>query len=311
MPILSVIIPAYNEGVNVSTCAQTLIELLAPLDITFELIFVDDGSIDDTWYAIENITTTNHAVKGVKLSKNFGKEGAIMAGLVNAEGQVCGIIDCDLQHPPKTFIEMYHVWANGNVDIVDGVKKSRGKESALYKSLSRLFYFSIESFGGIILQNSSDLKLLDRRVVDILINLPEKQRFFRALSSWVGFTTVNVPFEVEPRLIGHSKFSYVKSFKYAVTNITSFTSAPLQIITIMGIIFFIASVVLGITTLYNWIVFRAVEGFTTVILLLLIIGSMLMIALGVIGIYISKIYEEIKNRPTFIIDKMVYQNKIQ
>lgn len=302
-PILSIIIPAYNESATLPKTAANVGSLMEKANISCEIIFVDDGSTDDTWQNISDLAKINY-ITGIKLSRNFGKESAILAGLAHAKGNACAILDCDLQHPPHVLLEMYDVWKKGGVDVVEGIKVTRGQETAIYRNFSNIFYYLIEKLGKIELKNSSDFQLLDRRVVDIIATLPERQRFFRALSAWVGYNRVQVPFTVAPREFGQSKFNFYKSMKYAVANITSFSSAPMQAITIVGIIFFATSLILGINTFYSWLVYRAVEGFTTVILLLLIIGSMLMFSMGVIGIYISKIYEEIKSRPTYLVEEV-------
>jgi len=301
--MLSIIIPAYNEAEALPFTSSTLQAVLAEAGIDFELVFVDDGSLDGTWDKIAALAAQDTRISGIKLSKNFGKESAILAGLSHAAGDACALMDSDLQHPPKVLVEMYKIWLEGKVDVVEGIKLSRGKENALYKRFANLFYYLIERLGGIKLKNSSDFQLLDRRVVDIIIKLPERQRFFRALSAWVGFNRKQVPFTVEPRIGGISKYNFSKSAKYALTNISSFSSAPMQIVTLMGFIFFIAAIILGVQTLFGWMAHRAVEGFTTVILLLLIIGSMLMLSIGIIGLYIAKIYEEIKYRPPYLIDQ--------
>ena len=310
MSLLSIVIPAYNEADNISLATSRIKEILNDAEIPCEIVIVDDGSTDATWEVIEGVANLNENVTGLRLSRNFGKESAILAGLSNAMGSCAAVIDCDLQHPPNTLIKMYEVWKQGDIDIVEGVKQSRGKESAIYRNFSSLFYSLIERLGGISIRNSSDFQLLDRRIIDVIIRLPERQRFFRALTAWVGFNKVQIPFVVEPRQSGTSKFNFYSSLKYAIANLTSFSSAPLQIITITGFIFFVISIVLGANVLHSWIVNRAVEGFTTVILLLLIIGAMLMFSLGVIGIYLSKIYEEIKSRPSYLISEVIKNGEL-
>ena len=302
---LSVIVPAFNEGDVVEKTAYTINHILNHAGIAHEIVFVDDGSTDNTWKHIENLSSQDINVLGVKLSRNFGKESAILAGLSHAMGRACAIIDCDLQHPPEVLVEMHRIWACGGVDIVEGVKISRGHESFVYRGFANLFNRLIESLCGIKLKDSSDFKLLDRRVVEIIVRMPERQRFFRALSSWIGYNRVEVPFSVEPRTCGKSKFNFSKSARYALTNISSFSSAPMQLVTFIGIGFLVAAFVLGIHTLLAWFLHTAVEGFTTVILLLLIIGSMLMISLGIIGFYIRKIYEEIKFRPPYLVEIVI------
>jgi len=310
-PVLSVIIPAYNEGPVLTITTEHLQTVLSEANIFYEILFVDDGSTDDTWQQIESLAKKDTRIVGVKLSRNFGKESAMLAGLEHATGSACALMDCDMQHPPSTLVEMYNVWKSGNVDVVEGVKQSRGKESLIYKGFSNLFYYLIERTGKIKLRDASDFQLLDRRVVDIIIRLPERQRFFRALSSWVGFNRKEIFFTVEPRASGTSKFNFYTSTKYALNNITSFSSAPLQIVTITGTIFFILSIVLGIQTLVLWISGEAIEGFTTVILLLLIIGAMIMFSMGIMGYFIGKIYEETKYRPPYLVETSVNQKKTQ
>ena len=302
MSKLSVVVPAYNESDVVAKTAITINRILKNAGITHEIVFVDDGSTDHTWKNIESLCAQDINVLGVKLSRNFGKESAILAGLSHAKGSAIAIIDCDLQHPPDLLVDMFRIWAGGGVDIVEGVKLSRGHEGFVYRGFANLFNCLVESLCGIKLKDSSDFKLLDRRVVDIIVNMPERQRFFRALSSWIGYNRVEIPFCVESRMSGNSKFNFRKSAIYALTNIASFSSAPMQLVTFIGVGFSAAAFVMGIHTLLAWILHRAVEGFTTVILLLLIIGSMLMISLGIIGFYIGKIYEEIKFRPPYLVE---------
>ena len=211
-------------------------------------------------------------------------------------------MDCDLQHPPCTIIEMYHLWEQG-YEVVEGVKTSRGKESAFHHLCASGFYAIISRLTHIDMANASDFKLLDRQAVDALLAMPERAPFFRALSSWIGFCSIQVPFEVQERTVGTSKWSIWSLTKYAIRNITSFSGAPMQAVTLLGWIILVFSLVLGIQSLYRYFNGTAQEGFTTVILLLLIIGSILMISLGIIGHYISRIYDEIKRRPKYIISR--------
>ena len=205
---------------------------------------------------------------------------------------------------------MYEKWQDG-YEIVEGVKASRGKESFLHKVAAKNFYSLISKATNIDMSRASDFKLLDRKAVNILRSMPEKHIFFRALSSWVGFKTTSVEFHVQEREVGESKWSTYSLFKYAITNITSFSTAPMQIVTLTGVIFLVFSLILGIQSLYKHFMGHALEGFTTVILLLLIIGSILMLSLGIIGYYISKIYEETQNRPRFIVSEAAnYEEKL-
>lgn len=298
--LLSVVLPAYNEEPSIPRAADTLITLLRQEKIEHELIFVDDGSRDATWAAIQARAARHPQVRGVRFSRNFGKEAAIFAGLAQSRGDCTVVMDCDLQHPPEKVIDMYRLWQQG-YQVVEGVKTSRGKENPLHTLAAKSFYSILSSSTGVDMSRASDFKLLDRRAVDTLLAMREKNAFFRALSSWIGFSTAQVEFEVQPRLEGESKWSVGSLIRYAMSNITSFSAAPLQLVTLLGVVVFVCSAVLGIHSLWQKFTGQALEGFTTVILLQLLIGSVLMICLGIIGYYLSKIYEEIKDRPRYIV----------
>lgn len=298
--MLSVIIPSYNENENIRRTAQTIAGILRDAAIEYELIFVDDGSRDTTWTEICAAHDSDPCVRGLGFSRNFGKEGAIFAGLKNARGDCAVVIDCDLQHPPELIPQMYQLW-QGGAEVVEAIKRSRGKEGLFHKIFARSFYKMMKSSSGINLDGASDFKLLDRKVINALNELPERITFFRALSSWVGFTTERVEFDVQPRAAGKSKFSMKSLFRFALNNITSFTDVPIRLITWVGVIFGIMALVLGIQTLVKYFCGQAAEGFSTVILLILITGACVLLGVGVIGYYLSKIYEEIKQRPRYIV----------
>ncbi len=302
MALLSIVLPAYNEEQNISNTTQVLSALFEKEDIAYELVFVSDGSRDATFSEIQRMAVKNEKVRGVEFSRNFGKEAAIFAGLEMASGDAVVVMDCDLQHPPETVLKMWELWQEG-AEVVEGVKCSRGKESLAHKLSAGLFYKIMSRLIKVDMNASSDFKLLDRKVVDVLLALPERNTFFRALSFWAGFRRVSVSYEVRERQFGESKWSVLSLMKYAVANATSFSTLPLQLVTVMGIIAILFSVVLFIQTLFKYLTGTAVEGFTTVILLILIIGGFLMLSLGIIGHYIARIYEEVKGRPKYIISK--------
>lgn len=307
--MLSIIIPSYNEEKNIKHTADVVSDVLESNKIDYEIVFVNDGSSDSTWEKMSELAQERDNICAVNFSRNFGKESAIFAGLEVAKGDACVLMDCDLQHPPETIIEMYNVWKNNDVDVVEGRKKDRGKENILYKGFSFLFYRVINKASGLDMAAASDFKLIDRKVVDALNRMPERLTFFRAMSSWVGFKTEKVYFEVAERAEGESKWSVRSLIRYAVNSITSFTSAPLQLVTVFGMITFIISIILGINTLYNKIWGNSAAGFSTVIILQLLTTSIIMFSLGIIGFYLSKIYEEIKNRPRYIISEIVNKDK--
>ena len=300
--MLSVIIPSFNENENIRRTAGTIAAVLRDAGIEYELLFVDDGSRDSTWAEICAAHEFDPCVRGLGFSRNFGKEGAIFAGLKNAAGDCAVVIDCDLQHPPELIPEMYSLW-QGGAEVVEAVKRSRGREGLFHKLFARSFYKMMKSSSGINLDGASDFKLLDRKVINALNELPERITFFRALSSWVGFATERVEFDVQPRAAGKSKFSMKSLFRFALNNITSFTDVPIRLISWVGAIFGVMAVILGIQTLVKYFCGQAAEGFSTVILLILITGACVLLGVGVIGYYLSKLYEEIKQRPRYIISR--------
>ena len=302
--MLSVVLPAYNEEQMIKKTSQVVGDLLEKEQIPYELVFVNDGSKDHTWEKILELKEERAHIKGVCFSRNFGKEGAVFAGIAQAEGDCIAVMDCDLQHPPETLIKMYHLWEDG-YQVIEGVKASRGRESFIHKMFAKTFYSIISDATGIDMSRASDFKLMDRQAAEEFLKLPERNVFFRALSSWVGFKTTYVEFDVQEREAGESKWSFKSLVRYAVNNITSFSAAPMQIVTFFGVVFFVFAVLLGIQSLYMYFSGHAVAGFTTVILLLLLVGSILMFSLGVIGYYIVKIYDEVKMRPRYIISEVI------
>ena len=302
--MLSVIIPAYNEEEILSQTAQILGSLLAAEGIAYELIFVDDGSKDRTWSEIGKAHAEDENVHGVHFSRNFGKEAAIFAGLSQIRGDCAAVMDCDLQHPPATLVEMYRKWEEG-YEVVEGIKRTRGKETGMHRAAAGMFYRIMSAAVKIDMSRASDFKLLDKRAVDSLLEMPERNAFFRAMSSWIGYRKTQVEFDVQDRAAGESKWSTRQLISYAVSNIVGYSTAPMQFVTGAGIAVFLFAVVLGIQTLIRYFTGRAVEGFTTVILLILLIGSIIMISLGIIGYYIARIYEETKRRPRYIISAKI------
>ena len=302
--MISVILPSYNEEENIQRAAEHIGRVLRPEHMDYELVFVNDGSRDGTWQKIVDLAQADPHVVGVNFSRNFGKEAAILAGLAQAKGDCCAVMDCDLQHPPETLVEMIRLWREG-YEVIEGVKRSRGEESGLHRFAAGSFYRIMSKATKVDMSRASDFKLIDRKAVNAILSLPEKNAFFRALSAWVGFKTTSVEFDVQEREAGSSKWSSRSLISYAVRNITSFSSAPLQLITVCGGIVLVLAVIMGIQTLIRYFSGTAVEGFTTVILLILLIGSVLMLSLGLIGYYLAQIYNELKNRPRYLISEVV------
>ena len=304
MSRLSVVLPAYNEEQILAKTCRTLKKILDLAEINYELVIVDDGSTDQTWKIIEETAEKDRNVTGVHFSRNFGKEAAIVAGLAQASGNAVAVMDCDLQHPPEVLVKMYRLWEQG-YEVVEGIKKSRGTETVFHRKSAGFFYRIMSRATGFNMENASDFKLLDRKAVESVLSMPERSMFFRATSSWVGFKSTSVLFEVQEREAGESKWSTGSLIRYAFRNIVAFTTLPLQFVTIGAGGCFICSLLLLIYSLVRYFTGHAVEGYTTLLIVMLFIGSAVMMSLGIIGYYIARIYEEVKRRPRYIVSRII------
>ena len=299
-PLLSIIIPAFNEEENICNTAKVVQNIMEDAQIPYEVIFVSDGSTDSTFDKITELAKTDRRIRGLEFSRNFGKEPAMFAGLSAMKGGCAVVMDCDLQHPPQTIVKMYRKWLEG-FEVVEGIKNTRGKESLFHRMFANTFYGIISALTGFEMENSSDFKLLDKKVVQVLLDMPERKTFFRAMSFWAGFKSCQVHYDVADRAFGTTKWSFYKLARYAISNIVSYSTRPLTIVSYMGVTSLLAGVVVGIQTLVRWASGKALEGFTTVILLLLLLGGGILLGLGIIGGYISAIYQEVKHRPRYVV----------
>lgn len=297
--------PVFNEAEHIGAVLADVQSVLTESGMSFEFILVDDGSTDETWERLVELSKEYPNLKAANLSRNFGKDIALCAGLEMSGGDAAVIMDGDGQHPPSLLPQMIEAWAGGGVDIVEATKLDRGKETVFNKLSAKLFYLLWNKLSGFELRGASDYKLLDRRVVDAYLQMDERHVFFRGMTAWLGFSRIQIPFEVAERAGGSSGWSLLKRIRLAVDGISGFSAIPLQIITVIGVFFLLFSLVFGIYTLILQVTGRSVSGFATVILLLLIIGSLLMISLGIIGIYIARIYDEIKHRPRYVIARTI------
>ncbi|MEW8086080.1 MAG: glycosyltransferase family 2 protein [Candidatus Thiodiazotropha endolucinida] len=302
--LISLIVPIHNEQDGLARFWQAVSTTLEQSGYAFEVVMVDDGSTDESWQLISELTSAGQSsidVTAIRLSRNFGKEAAILAGLRRAGGSAAIVIDADLQHPPKLIPSMLDIWDKGKTPIVEGVKRKRQHESTLKRVGATLYYRIFKLSSGLDMQGASDFKLLDRSVIDHYINLPETTRYFRGLTAWMGFDSAAIEFEPPNREVGMSGWSIRNLLALARTTIISFSSLPLRIVTWLGVIGLIFSLGLTIQTLwYKWMGY-AEEGFPTVILLILGMGSMILFGLGLIGEYIGEIYREVKRRPSYIV----------
>jgi glycosyltransferase involved in cell wall biosynthesis len=308
-PVLSLIIPLYNEDAHLQEVIRVIKNVVDALQLTYEFILVNDGSTDKTWEIIQDLSRQNPSIRAAKLSRNFGKEAALCAGLELASGEAAILMDGDLQHPPELIPDMIRIWKDTQADVVEAIKIVRGEESPLKKIGANLFYFLLRQLSGFDFTGASDYKLLDRKVVDAWKQLKERNLFFRGMVTWLGFKHVQISFTVPERAGGKSKWSTLRLFRLAITAVAAFSSKPLFLIALVGAIFILAAVIITIIEIYQKAIGFAVSGFATVIILELIIGSMMMFALTLIGIYIANIYEEVKGRPRYIISQII--NKIE
>jgi glycosyltransferase involved in cell wall biosynthesis len=303
--LLSVVIPAHNEAAGIANALDTIKATLATCGMEWEIIVVDDGSRDKTFTRLTELAQADARIKSIRLSRNFGKEAALLAGLRSAQGHAVVTIDSDLQHPPQLIPAMIDAWKHG-AKVVDAEKRSREKDGVVTRLRAKLFYSLLSKLGGINLQNSSDFKLMDRVVVNAITrDLPESQRFYRGLSDWVGYSHETIAFDVETRIKGEGKWTLWGLIGLATTAIVSFTSAPLRIVTILGFTTMLFGLVVAAEALTGWFRGNAVSGFTTIVITLLILGSFIMISLGIIGEYIAKIYDEVKQRPSYLIENSI------
>lgn len=302
---LSVVIPAHNEAAALAATVAAVVDTVSSCVEEWEIVIVDDGSKDGTFDVIRKLAASDARMRGVRLSRNFGKEAALLCGLQCARGSAVVTMDADLQHPPESIPEMVDLWKAG-AKVVNGVKRDRTADSRRARTRARLFNRILSRLAGIDLKDASDFKLLDRVVVDALVqDFPERLRFYRGLAGWVGYPSATVEYAVGRRGEGGTRWSVLRLAELAMTALVSFTSAPLRIVTILGVVTMAFGLVVGLDAVISYFRGKAVSGFATVIITLLIIGSFIMISLGVLGEYVAKIYDEIKQRPAYLVQETI------
>jgi polyisoprenyl-phosphate glycosyltransferase len=306
MPELSVIVPVLNEERNVPLIVARLTEVLESCVASHEILFVDDGSTDGTRDAIAEIAVSDPRVQAIAFSRNFGKEVALAAGLDEARGAAAVMIDADLQHPPETIPAFVARWREG-YDMVYGQRVDRSTDGKTYSRLATRFYRLFERMGEMPLpEGAGDFRLVSRRVIDALRQMPERARFSKGLFAWVGFRQVGVPYEVRSRAHGETKWNYAKLFRFALDGLTSFSTAPLRLATYTGIaistLAFLYAFFIIIETL---ILGRSVPGFPSLIVSVMFFSGIQLIFLGIIGEYIGRIFAEVKERPLYIVRERI------
>ncbi len=299
---VSVVIPMYNEQQVAALAVSRVAEELAGLVASYEVICVDDGSADETADVLEDLARQDARVVPVHFSRNFGKEAALTAGIDVARGEAVILIDADLQHPPSLIPRMIERW-RGGAEVVEAHKRRRSRENPLYRLLAWGFYRLMGLSTGDDLRGSSDYKLLDRQVVDVLRALPERGRFFRGLVAWVGFEHARLEFDVQERAAGASAWGRGQLIRYAISNVFAFSTVPLFATAWAGLFATVFAVLLAIDTLYNYVRGYAVSGFTTVIMAMAFFAGLTLMGIGVVAVYMAKVLDEVKGRPVYIVRK--------
>lgn len=298
---ISVVVPAYNEGENVVVLAERLIAILEKYG-EWQILFVDDGSKDDTLLHIRRLVDKNNKINYLSLSRNFGHQKALKAGLDHAAGDCVISMDSDLQHPPEILDELIEKWQEG-YDVVVTIREE-SKDLSFYKRKSSSFFYKLMNFlsDTEIRPNASDFRLLDRSVVDVLKGMHESHIFMRGLIPWLGFRECSVGYKPAERLSGKSKYSTARMIGLGIDGITSFSVRPLYLSTVLGVIVSLSAFIYGmIAILARFILGKEVSGWASVIVSILFIGGLQLLILGILGIYLGKVFVESKNRPNYII----------
>jgi glycosyltransferase involved in cell wall biosynthesis len=295
----------YGEARSVDALLPALRENLRAAQVTFEVIAIDDGSGDNTWDALRHAAAAFPELRAARLSRHFGKEAAVRAGLEMARGQAVIVMDSDMQHPPALIPEMISLWREDGAQIVEAVKRNRDVDSAFQKLMSRVFNKILFWLSGMNLASSTDFRLLDRQVVEALLSMEERNAFFRGMTTWLGFERRQIGFNVPARVSGKSAWSVFGRVKLAISSIGAYSATPLYLVHLVGAVFLVFAAALSVDTLYMKFYGGAASGFTTVIIVLLVIGSAIMFSLGIIGDYIGRIYTEVQRRPRYVVSERI------
>ncbi|MDH3244045.1 MAG: glycosyltransferase family 2 protein [Saprospiraceae bacterium] len=301
LPALSIVVPVYNEGQNVDTLLDRLRKVLTTGSLKYEILIIDDGSTDHSYQQIEQASKSDSRIRGISFSRNFGHQIALLAGLQKAKGSVVITMDGDLQHPPEVIPTLINKWKEG-FDIVNTVRIDPPETGIFKAESSRWFYKIINRIAEVNIQPASaDFRLMSRSAVDAFLQFPERDRFTRGLVSWMGFRQTSVTYNAELRHSGKSKYSFAKMLRFALDGITSFSSRPLQLSFYLGLIVSLLGFIYGIYIILAYLQGQTIPGWTSLLLVLLIIGGVILINLGIVGEYIARIFNEVKARPHYFI----------
>jgi glycosyltransferase involved in cell wall biosynthesis len=306
MPTLTLIIPAYNEAAVLPLCVARISAALAGQAVEWSICFVDDGSDDASWSVITAMAADDPRITGLKLSRNFGKEAALTAGLDSVDSDICVIMDADLQDPPELLPQFIAKWHEG-FDVVYGLRQSRRGDSWLKRTTAGAFYRLIERFADSpIPRNTGDFRLLSRRAVLKLNTLRERTRFMKGLFGWIGFPQVAVPYERPPRAAGSTKWNYWRLWNFALDGITSFTTLPLRIATYVGACTALFAFVYGVWIIVKTLIFGIdLPGYASIMVTMVFLGGLQLIALGIIGEYLGRLMQEVKQRPIYLLEQRI------
>lgn len=301
MDLLSIVVPCYNEEESVKLFLSEIQSILA--DYNFEVIFVNDGSSDNTLDVIKDLADSNSNVKYISFSRNFGKESAIYAGLSNANGDLVCLIDADLQHPPRLIPEMIESICAGEADIVAARRTSRKGESRVKSFFSHMFYKVFNRMSQITLvEGATDFRVMKRIVVDAVLDLPEYNRFSKGLFQWVGFETKWIAYENVERVAGESAWSFRQLVRYSVEGVVAFTTIPLTIVIFLGTILSVVAFLYMLFIIIKYLIYSdPVQGFATTMSVILLLGGIQLLSIGALGKYLEKTYTETKKRPIYIV----------
>jgi len=298
---LSVIVPAFNEAQGIAAFLEILFGVLRGCCTRFDVWVIDDGSRDDTWQCLRSARERYAELRGLRFTRNFGKEAAVLAGLRQATGAAVVVMDSDCQHPPSLLAKMLEAWRAGEAHIIAAQKAARPSDSWIERLNARVFNSLMRTMTGLDLSGASDYRLLDRRVVDALLAFPERVRFFRGMTVWSGYTTKHLAFEVAPRIAGTSRWSTRQLTKLAINSITAYSAKPLSLIFRLGLVGMLAACVLFLQAVYSWLAGIAVSGWTSMTVVMLFFGSANLLGIGVLGAYLAQLFDEIKARPEYLV----------
>jgi glycosyltransferase involved in cell wall biosynthesis len=303
-PVISVVAPAYNEAANIAAFVSAMVPVLDGIGESWEIVFVDDGSRDDTLALLVAARSQDPRLKVVALARNFGKDVALSAGLAHARGRAVIPIDCDLQHPPELIPQMVDKW-RGGADSVIGVRTKRDEEGWFRRTAARSYYNLMRRMTNVeIPRNAGDFRLLDSKIVDVINSMPERCRFMKGIFAWPGFKTETIEFQANQRAGGRSGWSLFKLWRFALDGLFSFSTVPLKIWTYIGGLSALGAFVYLIITLIQKLFFGiAAPGYASLLIVLLFFGGLTLLSNGIQGEYIARIFEEVKGRPLFVVAK--------